>query len=79
MLWLNDVLVWWTEEDVTLLARIFAALGRHGSLRKLIFGPIPILVPPPYGYPPLHMPDVAPGARVRLCRLRVASLTSFNL
>ena len=62
VLWFNDVLVWWTDEDVELLGRIFAALGRHGSLRKLIFGPIPILVPPPYGYPPLHMLDAAPGA-----------------
>ncbi|PIL34452.1 hypothetical protein GSI_03228 [Ganoderma sinense ZZ0214-1] len=61
VLWFNDVLVWWTPEDVALLGRIFSALGRHGSLRKLIFGPIPILVPPPYGYPPLHMPDAAPS------------------
>ena len=62
VLWFNDALVWWTDEDVTLLGRIFAAFGRHGSLRKLILGPIPILVPPPYGYPPLHMRNTAPGA-----------------
>ncbi|KAM5540164.1 hypothetical protein V8D89_006304 [Ganoderma adspersum] len=74
VLWFNDVLVWWTDEDVELLGRIFAALGRHGNLRKLIFGPIPILVPPPYGYPPLHMLDAAPVPNPPWLRLNLGHL-----
>ncbi|KAI1782851.1 hypothetical protein LXA43DRAFT_1137213 [Ganoderma leucocontextum] len=74
VLWFNDVLIWWTDEDVKLLGRIFAALGRHGSLRKLIFGPIPILVPPPYGHPPLHMLHTPPVPNPPWHRLNLARL-----